>query len=114
MNLETLIYMYVETWISQITHIFSRLEVVDRDSETQLQVTENEYFIAQWSKGEPFTVLGPAFFKEGSSNTFNPLIPHDASKHYFTSLKTYLIFLQPKVLEWIFPWNWFTNSEQFS
>ena len=25
---------------------------------------------------------------------FNPLSPHDALKHNFTSLKTYLIFLQ--------------------
>ena len=25
---------------------------------------------------------------------FNPLSPHDALKHHFTSLKTYLIFLQ--------------------
>ena len=38
-NFETLIY--VETSISQIAQIFSHLEVVDRGSETQLQVTEN-------------------------------------------------------------------------
>ena len=30
---------------------------------------------------------------------FNPLSPHDALKHHFTSLKTYLIFSQPRVLE---------------
>ena len=30
---------------------------------------------------------------------FNPLSPDDALKHHFTSLKTYLIFLQPGVLE---------------
>ena len=30
---------------------------------------------------------------------FNPLSPHDALKHHFTSLKTDLIFLQPRVLE---------------
>ena len=29
----------------------------------------------------------------------NPLSPHDALKHHFTSLKTYLIFLQLGVLE---------------
>ena len=29
----------------------------------------------------------------------NPLSPHDALKHHFTSLKTNLIFLQPTVLE---------------
>ena len=45
---------------------------------------------------------------------FNPLIPHDASKHHFTSLKTDLIFLQLEVLEWKFPWNCFTNRWQFS
>ena len=30
----------------------------------------------------------------------NPLSPHDALKHYFTFLKTDLIFLQQRVLEW--------------
>ena len=30
---------------------------------------------------------------------FNPLSPHDALKHHFTSLKTDLIFLQLVVLE---------------
>ena len=30
---------------------------------------------------------------------FNPLSPHDALMHHFTSLKTDLIFLQPRVLE---------------
>ena len=30
---------------------------------------------------------------------FNPLRPHDALKHHFTSLKTDSIFLQPRVLE---------------
>ena len=40
----------------------------------------------------------------------NPLSPHDALKHHFTSLKTDLIFLQPRVLERKFPWNWFTNT----
>ena len=29
----------------------------------------------------------------------NPLSPHDALKHHFTSLKTDLIFLQQRVLE---------------
>ena len=28
---------------------------------------------------------------------FNPLSPHDALKHHFTSLKTILIFLKPRV-----------------
>ena len=39
----------------------------------------------------------------------NPLSPHDALKHHFTSLKTDLIFLQLGVLKWKFSWNWFTN-----
>ena len=30
---------------------------------------------------------------------YNPLSPHDALNHHFTSLKTYLIFLQLKVLK---------------
>ena len=33
----------------------------------------------------------------------NPLSPHDALKLHFTSLKTDLIFLQPRVLERKFP-----------
>ena len=32
-------------------------------------------------------------------STLNPLSPHDALKHNFTSLKTDLIFLQLRVLE---------------
>ena len=43
----------------------------------------------------------------------NPLSPHDALKHHFTSLKTDLIFLQLRVLEEKFPWNWITNTWQF-
>ena len=34
-----------------------------------------------------------------SKLTLNPLNPHDALKHHFTSLKTDLISLQPGVLE---------------
>ena len=33
----------------------------------------------------------------------NPLSPYDALKHHLTSLKTDLIFLQPRVLERKFP-----------
>ena len=33
----------------------------------------------------------------------NPLRPHDALKHHFTSLKIHLIFLQSRVLERKFP-----------
>ena len=53
----------------------------------------------------PIEVLG---------SCLNPLSPHDALKHHFTSLKTYLIFLQPRVLERKFPWDWSTNTWQFS
>ena len=38
-----------------------------------------------------------------SDTITNPLSPHDALKHHFTSLKKYLIFLQPGVLERKFP-----------
>ena len=34
---------------------------------------------------------------------FNPLSPHDALKHHFTSPKTDLIYLQLRVLERKFP-----------
>ena len=34
---------------------------------------------------------------------FNPLSPHDALNHHFTSLRTELIFLQLGVLEGKFP-----------
>ena len=34
-------------------------------------------------------------------------------KHHFTSLRTHLIFLQPRVLERKFPWNWLNKTWQF-
>ena len=40
----------------------------------------------------------------------NPLGPHDALKHHFTSLKTDLICIQLGVLDGKFPWNRFTNT----
>ena len=42
--------------------------------------------------------------------TINPLSPHDALEHYFTWMKTNLIFLQPRVFEWKFPLVWFLNE----
>ena len=45
---------------------------------------------------------------------FNPFSPHDALKHHLTSLRTDLIFLQQRVLERKFPWNWRPNTWQFS
>ena len=44
--------------------------------------------------------------------SFNPLRLHDALKH-FTSLKTHLIFLQRRALEWKSPCNWLINTWQF-
>ena len=54
------------------------------------------------------------WMKISMTNSGYPLSLHDALKHHFTSLKTDLIFLQPRVLERKFPWNWFTNTWQFS
>ena len=39
-------------------------------------------------------VCGFDFFED-----INPLSPHDALKHHFTSLKTHLISLQPRILK---------------
>ena len=58
--------------------------------------------------------LYPAYCDWDGRPHVNPLSPHDALKHHLTSLKTDLIYLQPWVLEWKFPWNWFANSWQFS
>ena len=49
-----------------------------------------------------------------SGLTLTPLSPHDALKHHLKTLKTDLIFLQLTVLEGKFPWNYFTNTWQFS
>ena len=57
--------------------------------------------------------LGNDIIREDKTK-LNPLSPHDALKHHFTSLKTVLIFPQLRVLERKFPWNWFTNTWQFS
>ena len=47
--------------------------------------------------------------------TLNPSSPLSLTfKHHFTSLKRHLIFLQQRVLKWIFPWNCFTNTWLFS
>ena len=48
-----------------------------------------------------------------NSLTLNPLSPHDALKHHSKSLKTDLIFLQPRVLERKLTLNYFTNTLQF-
>ena len=45
--------------------------------------------ISNWRK--------PFGLKQNQNQRFNPLNPHDALKHHFTSLKTDLIFLQLRV-----------------
>ena len=47
------------------------------------------------SKKKPFGLYG--LYKK--CQRFNPLSPHNALKHHFTSLKTDLILLQQRVLE---------------
>ena len=44
----------------------------------------------------------------------NPLSPHDAIMHHFTSLKIQFISLKLRVLKGKFPYNWYTNKWQFS
>ena len=61
------------------------LEVVSRYRDPQLQVGKiNHTFVRV-------------------NITLNPLSPHDALKHHFTSLYTDCIFLQLEVLLWKFP-----------
>ena len=43
-------------------------------------------------------VPGLSASTENTIHLLSPLCPHDALKHHFTSLKTDLIFLQPKGL----------------
>ena len=45
---------------------------------------------------------------------FDPSSPHDALKHHFTFLKSDLLFLWLRVLEWKLRWNLLTNTWQFS
>ena len=53
-------------------------------------------------------------FIKSAEVCINHLSPHDALKHHFKSMKTYLIFLKQSVLERKFKWNWSTNTLQFS
>ena len=62
---------------------FLSLGAVCRVSDAQLQVVEH---CINWRQ-----------------IVINPLSPHDALKHHFTSLKIDLIFQQPRVLERTFP-----------
>ena len=47
---------------------------------------------ANLSNINPYTTIG-------TTAVINPLSPHDAINHHFTSLKTDLISLQPRVFE---------------
>ena len=58
-------------------------------------------FFKTWMLDRGLKQRSPTFQAGG----FNPLNPHDALKHHFTSLKTDLIFQQPRVLERKFPKN---------
>ena len=49
-----------------------------------------------WNQDEVQLFYG---FPTYISSSINPFSPHDALKHHFTSLKTYLIFSQLRVLE---------------
>ena len=56
-------------------------------------------FISKYSRvcyGRDFLYT---YLASAGDRHLNPLSPHDALKHHFTSLKTDLIFLQPRVLE---------------
>ena len=59
-------------------------------------------------RSNPFTTSGACVVANchdcyESTPLLNPLSPHDALKHHFTSLKTDLIFPQQRVLERKFP-----------
>ena len=58
-------------------------------------------FFKTWMLDRGLKQRSPTFQAGG----FNPLNPHDALKHHFTSLRTDLIFQQPRVLERVFPKN---------
>ena len=60
------------------------------------------YFQSHHHGGEQTEVDHTSEKHQVQNMIFNPLSPHDALKHHFTSLKTDLIFLQPRVAEWIF------------
>ena len=62
-----------------------------------------------WSESPFLKILDPPLYA-AKSLLLNPLSPHDALKNHFTSLKTYLIFLQQRVSKDKFPWNCSTNT----
>ena len=52
---------------------------------------------------KPNKTTMPMSAMKSKQTVFNPLSPHDALKHHFTSMKTDLIFIQQRVLERKFP-----------
>ena len=74
---------------------FQQLQVVSRYRDSQPQVAENYLYL---------------FYPRPNILMFNPSSPYDALKHHFTSLKTYLIFSQIRVLEGQFRWNFSKNT----
>ena len=72
----------------------------------QKEITKTIVTISKWKN--PFVSM-VSLFQRFRGQLFNPLNPHDALKHHFIFLKTDLIFLQLRVLDRKFPWNWFTN-----
>ena len=76
-------------------------------SQYSLHFGEIAYFVSSFLKGSIKSVQKVTYhitpYECVKSLTINPLSPHDALKHHFTSLKTDLIFLQPRVLERKFP-----------
>ena len=67
------------------------------------ELTKIFMIISNWKKPS----ISMVYTKILSVGRVNPFNPHDALKQHFTSLKTDLIFLQPRVLERKFQWNWF-------
>ena len=91
----------------------------------RLRYNFEPFFYAKIYSFEPFSCKSSAVYNRAMRRMFkklqlanflhfNPLSPHDALKHHFTTLKTDFIFLQLTVLEGKFPWNSFTNTRQFS
>ena len=90
-----------------IVFVLFVLELVSCWRDPQLQVSENYSDLTKWRS----TLFRSCWLMSHFIfNMFNPLSPYDALKHHFTSLKTDLIFLQSRVLERKFTWNWFTNT----
>ena len=124
MKCKTCVYIKENRWIYimscrdkywRVTIIGNRKVANEVDRISWKQHKYNSYFCVLICFGSLFTsyTLYTCFQttqsrKSGNTkmvNSVNPLSPHDALRHHFTSLKTDLIFLQSRVLERKFPWN---------